>query len=463
MLPLPPISLLYTSARPHLVPHIIGVWLSQADHPASIEVVITTDEWHPDLDQHLRNLAGQWQNALVYLKNPGPANCVAGWNWAAKHAMGHRFVQVSDDFTPPPGWDTTVIQRLPEDLPCGLSIRDGFTATDEFIPHVLCTRRFYNQWGYLFHPSYESMCCDLEYSAVLIGLNQRICAPDVVFCHSPEQRHTDDITQRHASEDRLDKGMQVAGGRKQFGFQRWVYVHPSDETHCLVDWSDHVNPTLVSSQRHWSLPAPNVSSSSPEAPLLTILLAEDPECPSFNQQRQNYCRQLPFSATTTLVERIDAANELCNIDQLVSARGSYVICLDADWCPTDALFFELIAATRTNPEAPLLLGDLLLPDRLYVTTATGSLLPLVGQSFPTVSVGTPTRSMIWHREGLINAMETAGLAYLPSMTAPLIEQQRAYAALKTVWPELHTQWVQLNALIAVHRSYFTHPVEPTFS
>jgi len=84
------ISLLYTSARTHVILGVLQQWQERADNWSNIEVILVTDDY----------FAGQFPHMTPYI-NSGRRDCVTGWNLAASEASGDMFVRISDDLLPP--------------------------------------------------------------------------------------------------------------------------------------------------------------------------------------------------------------------------------------------------------------------------------------------------------------------------------------------------------------------------
>jgi hypothetical protein len=80
------ISLLYTTARPHIIEAVIDRWLR--DDLVKTEMIVVTDDPY---------LPSKNRGNVNYVKNNGRRDCVTGWNLAAQNSVGDILIQVSDD------------------------------------------------------------------------------------------------------------------------------------------------------------------------------------------------------------------------------------------------------------------------------------------------------------------------------------------------------------------------------
>lgn len=142
------ISLLYTSARPHLILDVLTKWKDRSDKWESIEVILVTDDVcdveFPDMTSYV---------------NEGRRDCVTGWNLAASKATGDMFVQVSDDLTPPESWDQKLVSIAGDMQSFSLHLPDERGYLD-CVFHPVISRSVYEHFGYLYPPAFKSMFCD---------------------------------------------------------------------------------------------------------------------------------------------------------------------------------------------------------------------------------------------------------------------------------------------------------------
>lgn len=135
-------SLLYTTARPWMIPEVVSLWKDGNPH----EMIVVTDQ------------PVEHTTDAEYFVNSGPANCVAGWNLAATLATGDVFVQVSDDTIPPPNWAQRIQAAIVSDKTV-LNLLDLSEAKDR-THHPVLTAKAYRAAGTLYPPDFESLWCD---------------------------------------------------------------------------------------------------------------------------------------------------------------------------------------------------------------------------------------------------------------------------------------------------------------
>lgn len=199
------ISLLYTTARTHLISEVLERWLGSAADPGRLEIVVVTD------DPTGRESHGN----IRYLVNTGRRDCVTGWNLAAANAVGDVLVQVSDDLFPPPAWDSEIIEiisNLTKEQPdVVLNLLDDRNC-EEVIYHPVLTRAAYEKLGYLYPPEFESMFCDNWFFAYHSKYSLCVVSEERFWTHVHRTTHSvkvDRVMMIHESEDRYRRGRQT--------------------------------------------------------------------------------------------------------------------------------------------------------------------------------------------------------------------------------------------------------------
>lgn len=83
-----------------------------------------------------------------------------------------------------PGWDEVVrhhCYRFP-DMDGVLHLNDGFN-TNRFMSMSVMTRVYYERQGYIYHPTYKSLWCDVEETEKSIMLKKHKYEPAQIFTH----------------------------------------------------------------------------------------------------------------------------------------------------------------------------------------------------------------------------------------------------------------------------------------
>lgn len=130
-------------------------WMNLAKRPDQIEYIMAVDED----DAASKELAKQFKHVVVR-----PGSCVRAWNAAAVASTGEILVQLSDDWTPPLGWDQALVDAFAGvNGPAVLAVNDG-TRTDGLLCMAILNRARLEQQGELFFGGYESVFSDNEFT-----------------------------------------------------------------------------------------------------------------------------------------------------------------------------------------------------------------------------------------------------------------------------------------------------------
>lgn len=215
----PTFSLVYASRRPNVFIRTINQWHSQAADKSQLEWILCLDS---DDAASLSLIPAVPEFVRLGVQSDLPSDCVKAWNFAASMATGRVLIAVSDDFVAPPRWD----QQLLEvglgrwiDQEAVIQVDDGQAARLVTLPIV--TRRRYDRYGYLFHPSYQSMYADDELTAVAVRDGILFGAPEVLFQHrhwNSGGRTKDHVDAAHSSAERMLQGRRTFEARRAAGF-----------------------------------------------------------------------------------------------------------------------------------------------------------------------------------------------------------------------------------------------------
>jgi hypothetical protein len=173
----PRISLLHaTRGRPQQALEAREKWIKAAAKPARIEHIFGID-----CDDHASQTALAKLGHRIVLQNGG--GCVAAWNIAAEASTGDVLVQLSDDWTPVPGWDEEFVWRLRDvNQPGVLRPSDGHRR-DDLLCMAILTRARLRQQGEFLHGGYVGIYSDDEFSFRAYQDGVVIDARDLVLTH----------------------------------------------------------------------------------------------------------------------------------------------------------------------------------------------------------------------------------------------------------------------------------------
>ncbi|MGA0856805.1 MAG: hypothetical protein ACO3P3_01350 [Candidatus Nanopelagicales bacterium] len=197
------VSLLYTTARPHLIEDVLERWQLSIHHRLEM-IVVTDDIYQPT----------KIRSNVRYITNNGARNCVTGWNLAAQNAWGDIFIQVSDDLFPPDNW----LQNIREAI---ISLANKHSRSDialnllddrlerAAVFHPVLTRSAYDKTRYLYPPDFESMACDRWFYKYHFKYSLFAESDEQFWTHIHRITHNvevDDVMRIHESEERYVQG-----------------------------------------------------------------------------------------------------------------------------------------------------------------------------------------------------------------------------------------------------------------
>jgi hypothetical protein len=167
-------------------------WLLRADNP--VEYIFSFDSDDDTIPSYVGGLRSPNKTAIEAI------------NAAALNATGNLFIVVSDDFDCPEHWDTLLLKEIGGEEDFVVKTQDGIQKTLITLP--ILDRKYYNRFGYIYHPDFLHMGSDVEFTAVAHMLG-RVINSDLMFEHlhyttgkSPKDAISEknDLTYRHGDE-----------------------------------------------------------------------------------------------------------------------------------------------------------------------------------------------------------------------------------------------------------------------
>jgi hypothetical protein len=222
----PRISLIHaTRGRPLEASRCRKRWYDLAEKPGQVEHVFVFDS--DDKESHVLR---RFNHIEIH---PG-GGCVNAWNIGAFNSHSDVFVQVSDDWTPTPQWDKTILERLGNVFgPKVLAISDGHR-TDRLLCMAIMTRAYFEQDWFMFHPAFTGVYSDNWFTDEAYRRGQVIEARDVVFEHKHPAFTGEKLDATYATQNspqRYAQGLEVYNRLKAGGdwstvpgfFNYWWY------------------------------------------------------------------------------------------------------------------------------------------------------------------------------------------------------------------------------------------------
>ena len=175
-----------TRSRPQRFLQTLKGWIENAAKPKDVTFLVSYD--HDDASMTAPVLAGtQGQACEVKLYRGNSKTKIEAVNASIGEIAGWDvLLVVSDDmFCRKNGWDEVIREKMTEHFPDtdgALWFHDGTKQRD------ICTlscmgKKFYDRFGFVYHPSYASFFCDDEFTAVARGMKKLVFIEDYIASH----------------------------------------------------------------------------------------------------------------------------------------------------------------------------------------------------------------------------------------------------------------------------------------
>lgn len=160
-------SLVHCSARPDAWTAVYAQYVRTARFPECFEYILCFD-WAQQ-KEFRRTVPASWFELGGYIQrrviiNTGERNYVTAANFATQYAIAPIILEVTDDLFPPFWWDQTLTALLP----LAKQQEKVVWVNDGVFPSVstmqIFTRKWYERYGYVFHPDFPSMNGDREFT-----------------------------------------------------------------------------------------------------------------------------------------------------------------------------------------------------------------------------------------------------------------------------------------------------------
>ena len=155
------------------------IHLSSKQH--DIEIILSVDLSDPCLKEYTK-LSKAFETRLTVNDN---SCCVQAVNHAACEASGELIINLSDDAVYFEDYDLAFCEALhihPEfNMDCVIGVYDGIKS--RLMTQCILTQKYYNRFGYIYHPDYKSMYADDEYTEVAYKLNRVLEARHLTVQH----------------------------------------------------------------------------------------------------------------------------------------------------------------------------------------------------------------------------------------------------------------------------------------
>ena len=212
-----------TRSRPEQFLKVLNLLNEKATDRGNIEYLISWDSDDPTMNG---NVIAQAADITSIISVPGVSNNkIHACNRDVEKVKDWDIVVlVSDDMIPQiDGWDEVIRQAMlkyyPDTDGC-FWFNDGYQ--DRICTLVIMGRIYYNRFNYLYHPDYNSLFCDNEFTEVAKGLDKMAYFTTVLFKHehfaNNPQIVRDKLYDRNEAYFNMDK--EIYERRKAQGFPK---------------------------------------------------------------------------------------------------------------------------------------------------------------------------------------------------------------------------------------------------
>jgi glycosyltransferase involved in cell wall biosynthesis len=187
-------------------------WLSKVSGQHEVEYILSLDD--DDVTADLYKEFG----TVVRGSSRG---CVDAYNRAYEASSGDILIQMHDDLDPPQNWDQLLAQRVDINEPRLLHVSDGNDANPDkpwLATISICSRKWAEKLGGLFHPGYVSVFCDDDASLKAQEDDCLVDARNLVFQHRFEGPDRDETQRRSYAPENWALGASLLEDRKKAGF-----------------------------------------------------------------------------------------------------------------------------------------------------------------------------------------------------------------------------------------------------
>lgn len=144
----------------------LKLYADYCDNPDNVKVLVSFDKDDTSITGSVIEAANLYFANIDFYAGE-PKGKIAAVNRDMEHAgEWDILVLASDDMIPQiQGWDTEIISKMPEDLYRVLFFNDGYLGR-KLNTMPIMGRKYYERFGYIYHPSYKSLWCDNEFMEV---------------------------------------------------------------------------------------------------------------------------------------------------------------------------------------------------------------------------------------------------------------------------------------------------------
>lgn len=207
-------------------------WMNKAGG-ADVELIVSIDDDDPERGAYLREYSQLNPLKCTIISNPN-RSAVDAINNAAKACKGDIMFVVSDDTDCCDNWPQLILNAVQGREDYVLRVDDGIQKW--LVTAPIIDRKYYDRFGYVYHPEYRHIFVDTEFTHVAELLGRTIRADHIKFQHRHPCKglgEMDAIYRRSDATFNQGKEVYLRRFRESFGIpgvDPWK-LHPSAEGH----------------------------------------------------------------------------------------------------------------------------------------------------------------------------------------------------------------------------------------
>lgn len=148
-----------------------------------LEYIICIDHDDPCQKEYTRLVQeANWKYKKITLLVSGSTTCVQALNCAAGYSTGDILIYVSEDFVFPLHWDREILAAVGNSDDFVLWVHDKIQ--NEIMTGCILSRKYYDYWGFVYHPAFVSMYADNFFTYLAKKRNKIIYANHLVIEHN---------------------------------------------------------------------------------------------------------------------------------------------------------------------------------------------------------------------------------------------------------------------------------------
>lgn len=220
-----------TRQRPTMFFDTLSKYITMASGKHDIEYVISMDE-----DDNTMNNDAVRKRLNILKENGIDIKYFYGNSKTKIEAINADMDKASDDWDmvfngqddmipTAAGYDDVMLTRLSElfpDTDGALWINDQFMGFDQNCTIVAAGKKYYDRFGYIYYPGYDSLFADNEFTEVGKGLGKLTYIPDRIVKHDwvGKNQSLDPLIQRNESSDKYSADRKTFEERQKLGFPK---------------------------------------------------------------------------------------------------------------------------------------------------------------------------------------------------------------------------------------------------